>query len=130
VRVALAQLNTVVGDVDGNAERVRAAIVEAEGAGADVTVVPELALTGYPPEDLLLRPQFARDSQRALERVAPAVHRGVAVIGFAEWDRECFNSAAVLPSSIWATRLRECVAATIRSTRILEACAERALATS
>ena len=59
VRVALAQLNPVVGDIDGNATRIARALDDAAAAGADVTLVPELAITGYPPEDLLLRPAFA-----------------------------------------------------------------------
>ena len=68
VRVALAQLNTVVGDIDGNADRVAAALADAGEAGADVTLVPELAISGYPPEDLLLRPAFAAACREALDR--------------------------------------------------------------
>jgi NAD+ synthase (glutamine-hydrolysing) len=96
VRVALAQLNTVVGDIDGNAERVAAALADAREAGADVTLVPELAISGYPPEDLLLRPAFAAACRAALDRVAAGVSRGVAVIGFPEWDGDCHNSAAIV----------------------------------
>jgi NAD+ synthase (glutamine-hydrolysing) len=96
MRVALAQINTVVGDIEGNAARVADAIARASRAGADLTLVPELALTGYPPEDLLLRPGFARASREALERVAAGVDRGVAVVGFAEWDGDCHNSAGIL----------------------------------
>ena len=70
VRVALCQVNAVVGDLDGNVERVLAALDEAEEAECDVAVFPELVLCGYPPEDLLLRPGFVEDNQRALERVA------------------------------------------------------------
>ena len=96
MRVALAQLNTVVGDIDGNADRVAAALAQGADAGADVTLVPELAISGYPPEDLLLRPAFAAAAREALERVALGVRRGVAVIGFPEWDGDCHNSAAVV----------------------------------
>jgi NAD+ synthase (glutamine-hydrolysing) len=96
VRVALAQINTVVGDIDGNAGRVAAALADAAEAGADVTLVPELALSGYPPEDLLLRPAFAAACREALEEVAAGVGRGLAVVGFPEWDGDCHNSAAVL----------------------------------
>jgi NAD+ synthase (glutamine-hydrolysing) len=96
VRVALAQINTVVGDIDGNAGRVAAALADAAEAGADVTLVPELALSGYPPEDLLLRPAFAAACREALEEVAAGVARGLAVIGFPEWDGDCHNSAAVV----------------------------------
>ena len=96
LRIALAQLNTVVGDIDGNADRLAGALTSAADAGADVTLVPELAVSGYPPEDLLLRPGFAAASREALDRVALGVRRGLAVIGFPEWDGECHNSAAVV----------------------------------
>ncbi len=70
---------------------------QAAAAGADIALVPELALTGYPPEDLLLRPGFARDAQRALREVAAEVPAGlVALIGAVEWDGDCYNSAAVV----------------------------------
>ena len=56
LRIALAQINVTVGDLDGNAVRIIGAVREAESVGADVVAVPELALTGYPPENLLLKP--------------------------------------------------------------------------
>jgi NAD+ synthase (glutamine-hydrolysing) len=96
VRVALAQINTVVGDIDGNAARTADALERAAEAGADLTLMPELTITGYPPEDLLLRPEFAIASREALDRVASGVRHGAAVIGFAEWARDCHNSAAVV----------------------------------
>ena len=96
IRVALAQLNTVVGDIDGNAARIAAALADAADAGADVTLVPELAVTGYPPEDLLLRPAFAAAAREALDRVAAGVRTGIALIGFPEWNGDCHNSAAVV----------------------------------
>ena len=70
LRVAGAQINPVVGDLDGNADVVREAMRWAEEQQADVVLLPELALTGYPPEDLLLRPRFLRDSLLAVEEVA------------------------------------------------------------
>jgi NAD+ synthase (glutamine-hydrolysing) len=96
VRVALAQLNTVVGDIAGNTRLALEALERARTAGADLTVFPELVLTGYPPEDLLLRPAFARDSERALEEIARHVTDGAALVGCVEWDRDCFNAAAVV----------------------------------
>jgi NAD+ synthase (glutamine-hydrolysing) len=72
------------------------AISRATVAGADLTLTPELALTGYPPEDLLLRPDFARASRAALDRIAARVDRGVAVIGFVEWDGDCHNAAGIV----------------------------------
>ena len=69
-RVALCQLNTVVGDLDGNVARVLAGLDRAEAAGADVALFPELALTGYPPEDLLLREDFLTRAAAALQELA------------------------------------------------------------
>ena len=74
MRIALAQLNVVVGDLDGNVERIEAAIREATRASADVVVLPELAVTGYPPEDLLLRPGFVRAAREAVDAGRARVH--------------------------------------------------------
>jgi NAD+ synthase (glutamine-hydrolysing) len=82
LRLAAAQLNTVVGDLAGNVEKVLAALAAAEQAGADLCVVPELAITGYPPEDLLLKPGFVADNLAALEKVAAATGQCAAVVGF------------------------------------------------
>ncbi|HEV8627231.1 MAG TPA: nitrilase-related carbon-nitrogen hydrolase, partial [Acidimicrobiia bacterium] len=82
LRVAAAQINTVVGDLAGNVERILTAIKAAEDAGADLVALPELAITGYPPEDLLLRPAFVAEAQRALEKVAARTGQTVAVVGF------------------------------------------------
>ncbi|MEY2464785.1 MAG: hypothetical protein QOH64_2923 [Acidimicrobiaceae bacterium] len=95
VRVGLCQLNTVVGDLDGNVERILAAYDVAEAAGCDVAVFPELAITGYPPEDLLLKPGFIRANREALDKVAARTGRCAAVVGFVETDRDLFNAAAV-----------------------------------
>ena len=82
LRLAAAQLNTVVGDLPGNVERVLTALVAAEAAGADICVVPELAIPGYPPEDLLLKPGFVADNVTALEKVAAATGHCAVVVGF------------------------------------------------
>ncbi len=95
VRVALCQLNTVVGDLDGNAARILDAYERAEAAGCDIAVFPELAITGYPPEDLLLKPGFVRAGREALDKVAAATGRCAAVVGFVDADRDLFNAAAV-----------------------------------
>ena len=81
VRLALCQANLPVGDIDGNLERLRAGIREARGRGADLVVFPELALTGYPPEDLLLKPGFVRDAAAALQDLAAGVSGIVALVG-------------------------------------------------
>src|SRR6202167_1539988 len=95
LRVALCQIDPVVGDLGGNAERIIAAIGSAEEAGADVAVFPELAITGYPPEDLLLKPGFVADNLAALAKVAAATERCVAVVGFVDEQLDLYNSAAV-----------------------------------
>ncbi|MEY2571057.1 MAG: hypothetical protein QOE63_1407 [Acidimicrobiaceae bacterium] len=96
VRVALCQINTVVGDLDGNVERVLAAYDQAEADGCDLAVFPELAITGYPPEDLLLKPGFVAANRERLEKVAARTGRCVAFVGFVDADRDLRNAAAVL----------------------------------
>lgn len=82
--MALCQINTVVGDVDGNVERVLEALAAADEAGCDLAAFPELALTGYPPEDLLLKPAFVYANLEGLEKVAAGTSRCVAVVGFVD----------------------------------------------
>ena len=97
VRVAACQINTVVGDLDGNAQRIAAALDAAEQGGADLAVFPELTITGYPPEDLLGRPAFVADNQAVFARVAAAAGRCAAVVGYVDSDRSgrLFNAAAL-----------------------------------
>jgi NAD+ synthase (glutamine-hydrolysing) len=95
MRLALAQMNTVVGDLDGNSERILARLEEARSAGADLVLFPELAITGYPPEDLLLRPGFLRAAAEAVERVAAETHGLAALIGTPHLDRDLFNGCAI-----------------------------------
>ncbi len=84
VRVALCQLDTVVGDINGNVERILEQLARAEEDGADLVAFPELAVTGYPPEDLLLKPAFVADNLAALQRVASATRGCVALVGFVD----------------------------------------------
>ena len=95
MRLALAQLNVVVGDLDGNVEKIVGAVREAERAGADVVVLPELAVTGYPPEDLLLRPGFLHAAREAVDEVARACTQAVALIGGPAFARDLANAAFV-----------------------------------
>jgi NAD+ synthase (glutamine-hydrolysing) len=95
LRVALAQLNTVVGDLDGNRVRILAALAEARTAGADIVVFPELATTGYPPEDLLLRPGFVRAARESLDEIAAAATGLIAFVGTPWFDRDLANACAV-----------------------------------
>ncbi|MGQ0833272.1 MAG: NAD+ synthase [Microthrixaceae bacterium] len=95
IRVGLCQLNTVVGDLDGNVARILAAYDDAEGAGCDLAVFPELAITGYPPEDLVLKPRFVAANREALDKVASRTGRCAAVVGFVDADRDLHNAAAM-----------------------------------
>jgi NAD+ synthase (glutamine-hydrolysing) len=97
VRLALCQMNPTVGDIAGNAARIRAGVDDARGAGAELVLFGELALTGYPPEDLLLREHFLSDTQAALGELAGETHGAVAIVGFPEHsDGHVYNAAAVL----------------------------------
>lgn len=99
LRLALAQINVTVGDIDGNKEKITRKISEAAEAGADVAVFPELALTGYPPEDLLLKPHFLRRSMEAVQELAESTGDIYAIVGFAEESATGglpSNSAALL----------------------------------
>ena len=96
MRLALCQMNATVGDIAGNAERIRAGLQSARDAEADLVLFPELALTGYPPEDLLLREHFLSDVGSALHELAADAHGLVAVVGFPERAEDVYNSAAVL----------------------------------
>jgi NAD+ synthase (glutamine-hydrolysing) len=95
IRVAAAQLNVVVGDLEGNATRILEAYETAEAAGCDLVVFPELTVTGYPPEDLLLRPAFVAQAAEMLDKIAARTVRAAAVIGFPEPGRDLHNAAAV-----------------------------------
>ena len=95
LRVGLAQLNLVVGDLEGNAARILDAYERAEGDACDLVAFPELAITGYPPEDLLLRPAFVAQAQESMEKVAARTGRAVAVIGYPRLERDLYNAAAV-----------------------------------
>jgi NAD+ synthase (glutamine-hydrolysing) len=95
LRLAAAQLNLVVGDLRGNSARILDAYDRADAEGCDLIAFPELAITGYPPEDLLLKPAFVAQAFEALEKIAARTGRLAAVIGFPEAGRDLYNSAAV-----------------------------------
>jgi len=95
MRLALAQMNTVVGDLDGNRERIVARLEEAREAGAELVLFPELAVTGYPPEDLLLRPGFLRAAAKTLDSIAAETKGIAALVGAPHLDRDLFNACAV-----------------------------------
>jgi NAD+ synthase (glutamine-hydrolysing) len=94
--LALAQIDTRVGDLDGNARLIRERIAQARDAGAELVLFPELALTGYPPEDLLLKEHFLQDAQEALAALADEAHDIVALVGYPERADDVYNALAVL----------------------------------
>ncbi len=96
MRLALCQINPTVGDIAGNAALIRAGIAGAREGGADLVLFGELAITGYPPEDLLLREHFLADAQAALSELAADTHGVVAIVGFPERAEHVYNAAAVL----------------------------------
>ncbi|MEX2647249.1 MAG: NAD+ synthase [Gaiellaceae bacterium] len=95
MRIALAQINSVVGDLEGNRRRMLDRLDEARSDGADLVLFPELAVTGYPPEDLLLRPGFIRAAEASLHELAAATRDVVALVGFPHFDRDLYNACAV-----------------------------------
>lgn len=99
LRVALSQLNPTVGDLVGNEARVLADYARAEAEGCHVVVYPELTVTGYPPEDLLLKRSFVRQNRLAVERIAAATNECVAVVGFVDSDNESLYNAVALCSN-------------------------------
>ena len=100
LRIALAQVNTSVGDIDGNADLILEGIAAARTAGAELVAFPELAITGYPPEDLVLHRRFVADNRTALERIADETNGIAAIVGFVdgspERDEPVYNAAAFL----------------------------------
>src|SRR5438876_1316734 len=96
MRLALCQMNATVGDIDGNVELIRAGQRAAREAHAELALFPELALTGYPPEDLLLREDFLARARSALEELAADTRGAIAVVGFPERAEDVYNAAAVL----------------------------------
>lgn len=103
LRIALAQINVTVGALTANVERIVRAAREAHKAGAQIVVFPELAIPGYPPEDLLLRPGFVADNLHALDEVARAtadLHGMTLLVGFADRGADLYNAAAILRDGV------------------------------
>ena len=96
VRVGLAQFNPVVGDIAGNSRRIRELYATADAAGCDIVAFPELSITGYPPEDLVLKSGFVAENQQAMRDIVTATQGCVAVFGFVDGSRGMLaNSAAI-----------------------------------
>lgn len=95
LRIALAQLNPTVGDLSGNLAKLTDAYDRAEAEGCDIVAFPELSTTGYPPEDLVLKPGFVEDNIELLGKFSARTRRCAAVVGFVDQDRDIYNAAAV-----------------------------------
>jgi NAD+ synthase (glutamine-hydrolysing) len=106
-RLALGQINITVGDLKGNTEKITETIRLAREAGADLVAVPELAVPGYPPEDLLLNSAFLRDNVSALHEVTRASRGITAIVGFAEVRGDIYNAAAILHDGKWVETYRK-----------------------
>jgi len=96
LRIGLCQINTTVGDIEGNTKKILDYIARGKKLGADLLAFPEMAVTGYPPEDLLLMPNFIEANLKAIKRIAKTTSSISAVIGFVNKDGDIFNSAALL----------------------------------
>jgi len=104
IRIALAQIDTTVGDFTGNVKKIVEYIAEADNLGADIIAFPELAVCGYPPEDLLLRLDFLEKSRRAVDEIAEKTKNtnSIVIVGFPEKSDETYNSAAIIyRGKIW-----------------------------
>ncbi|MGH7278978.1 MAG: nitrilase-related carbon-nitrogen hydrolase, partial [Candidatus Rokuibacteriota bacterium] len=101
-RVGLAQINPTVGDFEGNARRIVEGLERARSLGCRLVAFPELAITGYPPEDLLFKPAFIEANLKALEAVTQASRGLTAVVGFVDKRDDIFNAAAVLHDGVCA----------------------------
>ena len=96
LRIALAQINAIVGDITVNTRKVIAGLEHAREISANLVVFPELVVTGYPPEDLLLKPSFIAANRAAVEEIAAATQGLTAVVGFVDVESDVYNAAAVL----------------------------------
>src|SRR5437773_3225965 len=95
MRVALAQINPIVGDLEGNRDLIFDRLAEAKANAADLVVFPELAVTGYPPEDLLLRPGFIRAAEDSVEKIAREARGATVLVGAPHFDRDLYNACYV-----------------------------------
>ena len=96
VRIAMVQMNATVGDLEGNTTKILEGIRRAKEAQVDIVTFPELAITGYPPQDLLLKPQFLKDNRMALERILEETRDITAIVGFVDQEDDIYNAAAIL----------------------------------
>ncbi len=110
MRMALGQFNAVVGDIDHNVERIKSFYHKAIEQGSDLMIFPELAVCGYPPEDLLLKKHFIDDNLKAVEAIASSCNKKTLIVGFAEKSKNndcCYNAAAIIQDGTIRTVYRK-----------------------
>ena len=95
-RIALAQINARVGDIEGNLNKILRYLSSAKDSGVDILCFPELSVTGYPPEDLLLKPDFINDSIDAVQQVRKATENITVILGYADRKEDIYNAAAII----------------------------------
>src|SRR3990172_6494864 len=96
LRLALAQINSTVGDLDGNTAKIIRYLDRAGALGVDLVAFPELAVTGYPPEDLLLKPQFIAENLARLDEIVRHTQGIAAVVGYVDAAEDIYNAAAII----------------------------------
>ena len=107
VRIAMAQINQTVGGIGGNVSKIEAGMDRAREVGADLVLFPELTVTGYPPEDLLLKPAFLQANLAAVRSLVAKSRGLTAIVGFVDVDEDVYNAAAVLHDGAWAHTYRK-----------------------
>jgi NAD+ synthase (glutamine-hydrolysing) len=107
VRIALAQVNPTVGDLAGNAERIARNLDRARDLGADLVAFPEMVITGYPPEDLLLKPAFIEQATEVTRSLLPKTRGMTVIVGTVDRDFDLYNAAAVLHDGKWMGTYRK-----------------------
>ncbi len=108
VRLGLGQVNVSVGDIEGNLKKIIKYIRTAKKFGVDIICFPELSITGYPPEDLLLKPSFIDDNLKALDEVRRATDSLTVVVGFADKNQDIYNAAAIIHNKVLIDVYHKC----------------------
>src|SRR4030042_853529 len=96
LRIGMSQINATVGDFAGNTQKILEDIAEAKSLGVDFVTFPELAICGYPPEDLLFKPQFIKENLRCLEKIVENTSGLTVVVGFVDAKEDIYNAAAII----------------------------------
>jgi len=96
LRLGMAQINTTVGDFQGNTKKILEAIAHGKSLGVDLLTFPELAVCGYPPEDLLQKPKFVAENLKAIKKIEKQASGLTVVVGFVDVQSDIYNAAAII----------------------------------